>query len=187
MTSRSVMKINYYPKLFQYPSLEQTIDLIVNDQNSHFFDRRNTNEIETIDTAISSSFKAAVSDLRSNLGSDVKDWVWSEYQPTKIEHITKIPGLGSDSLDVAGHAQSLFANTGKHGPDWKMIVQLGETPKAYYIFPGGQSGDPTSNHYMNLLPDWAESDLHEMNYYLKPENTNVNLLSTVELDVDLGN
>lgn len=169
------------PKLFQYPSIEQTVQLIMNDPTSHFFDRRNTNEVETLDTAIASSFKAALAELRSKLGSDVSDWTWSEFQPTKMEHITKIPGLGSGSLDVAGQAQSLFANTGKHGPDWKMIVQLGDVPKAHYIFPGGQSGDPTSNHYMNLLDDWAKSELHEMNYYLNSEKTNSNLQTTIEL------
>ncbi len=170
------------PKIFQYPSIEQTIQLILNDPSSKFFDVRNTDEVETLDTAIASSFKAALAELRSKIGSNVEDWTWSEFQPTKIEHITKIPGLGSGNLDVAGQAQSLFAHTGKHGPDWKMIVELGERPKAFYIFPGGQSGDPTSGQYMDLLDNWANSELREMNYYLSSEKTNSNLLNTFELN-----
>jgi penicillin amidase len=50
------------------------------------------------------------------------------------------------------------------GPSWRMIVQFGQPLQAVGAYPGGQSGNPLSPHYDDLLPLWLSGDLPEMPY-----------------------
>jgi penicillin G amidase len=45
-----------------------------------------------------------------------------------------------------------------------MIVALGKEPKAYGIFPGGQSGNPGSFFYDDMLDSWTNGQLEELLY-----------------------
>jgi penicillin amidase len=63
-----------------------------------------------------------------------------------------------------------------------MIVELGERPKGYGIYPGGQSGNPGSPFYDNFIDDWAKGNYYEL-LFLKNENeANDKIIATIKLD-----
>ncbi|MNL77960.1 Penicillin amidase [compost metagenome] len=62
-----------------------------------------------------------------------------------------------------------------------MVVELGPTPKAYGIYPGGQSGNPGSPYYLNLLDKWEKGELNELIYLSSPDQQNQHLTSRVIL------
>ena len=51
-----------------------------------------------------------------------------------------------------------------HGPSWRYIVELGDRPKVYGIYPGGQSGYPGSIYYDQFIESWVKGELYELNF-----------------------
>ena len=50
----------------------------------------------------------------------------------------------------------------RHGPSWRMVVELGGPIRAWGIYPGGQSGNPGSQFYDNMVNDWVAGKYHEL-------------------------
>jgi penicillin amidase len=46
-----------------------------------------------------------------------------------------------------------------------MIVDFSDPGSAVGIFPGGQSGDPRSLHYDDLIDDWARGEYVSLLFY----------------------
>jgi penicillin amidase len=44
-----------------------------------------------------------------------------------------------------------------------MIVDEG-TMKAYVVYPGGESGNPGSKYYDNMVDTWAKGEYYEANF-----------------------
>ena len=51
-----------------------------------------------------------------------------------------------------------------------MIVELDEYPKAYGVYPGGQSGNPASKLYDSNLDAWTKGDYYELQFMKSPED-----------------
>ena len=45
-----------------------------------------------------------------------------------------------------------------------MIVEMSKPPKAFGIYPGGQSGNPGSKHYDNFIDDWAKGEYYQLEF-----------------------
>jgi penicillin amidase len=164
-------------ELYQYPQMSSTIDMITQNPNSKWFDKRDTEQVETLSELAHLSFDQMVDELTKTLGPDTAKWTWGRYQPTHFRHLGKIPGLGVEGLAVQGQGQDIFANTGTHGPVWKMVVALGkEAPQAWGIFPGGQSGNPSSLYYDNFLTDWSLNRMHELWFLTDPGRSNSHIV-----------
>jgi penicillin amidase len=83
-------------------------------------------------------------------------WRWAGYKHTQIPHLGRLKGFGYDFIEVGG-GRGIVNATGKdHGPSWRMIVQLGPRIQGFGIYPGGQSGNPGSPYYDNMVIKWAE-------------------------------
>lgn len=89
---------------------------------------------------------------------------WSKYQETYVQHSGRIPGLGRRNLQTGGSAESIFANKGGHGPTWKMVVTFEDTPRAWFMIPGGQSGDPGSVEYDRHLTEWGTGKMRQAQF-----------------------
>jgi len=50
-----------------------------------------------------------------------------------------------------------------------MIVALGPELKAWGIYPGGQSGNPGSKFYDNMIDDWAAGKIYKLHFLKKAE------------------
>ena len=54
-----------------------------------------------------------------------------------------------------------------------MVVELKDEIEAYGIFPGGQSGNPSSKYYKNNISKWAKGEYRKL-LFLDKENWNSN-------------
>jgi penicillin amidase len=64
-----------------------------------------------------------------------------------------------------------------------MVVALGKTPKAYGIYPGGQSGNPGSFYYDDFIKNWQKGELATLHYLSStrvPED--VKIISRVKME-----
>lgn len=149
-------------KAYWYPSLPKTIE-ILQDPKSHWYDNPATDVVETRATVVHDALSRAIADVAKACAVD--SCTWAHYRPTNLEHIGKIPGLGVDGMPGAGMEHTVFANTGTHGPVWKMVVAVGtDGPRAWGVYPGGQSGDPFSPHFADFLPAWRRGDMKPLRF-----------------------
>jgi penicillin amidase len=63
-----------------------------------------------------------------------------------------------------------------------MVVALGPQVKGYGVYPGGQSGNPGSYYYDNMVDTWAQGKLNELLFLRKPDEANKRMLTTWELE-----
>jgi len=148
--------------LLYYPSMDRTETLLMNDPNSKWFDSKTTPVVETASDILMASFIAAVNDLVKDHGKIGKDWQWGKVKPFEVAHLGNVPGLGSGNFESGGTGSTVNALTGGHGPSWRMVVQLGPQVKGYGIIPGGQSGNPGSFYYDDMLKTWQDGKLKEL-------------------------
>ena len=109
--------------------------------------------------AIVAAFKKAVSHLGTKLGGAPATWTWGKLHTREFPSITGANGLGYGPRPAGGDPFTEDAADGgltaETGPSWRMIAALSSTGvQAEGVYPGGQSENPASPWYQNLIPLW---------------------------------
>jgi penicillin amidase len=121
--------------------------------NFRFADNINTTPVETVQDAVTASFKKAVPVVSIADGAGKLNW--GTYKDAGIRHLLRLEPLSRFHLMTGGGANIINATKQFHGPSWRMIVELTDTTEAWGIYPGGQSGNPGSKYYDNMIDKWA--------------------------------
>jgi penicillin amidase len=131
----------------------------------------------TAAAAITAAFKKAVAHLSAKLGGAPATWTWGRIHSRSFPAITRADGLGYGPRPAGGDPFTEDAADGglnsSIGPSWRMIVGLASfadaspgllpgtsqasTPTGIYaigVYPGGQSENPASPWYQNLIEAW---------------------------------
>jgi penicillin amidase len=116
---------------------------------------------------LSENARATIAELEARLGPDPAAWRWGDVHRISLSHpLDGRPGAGdlfrtpprpahgtSHALNNTGYAHGVsFAVTS--GPEFRMVVDLGDLDGAGVILTTGQSGQPGSPHYADHLPKW---------------------------------
>ena len=80
------------------------------------------------------------------------------------------------NLPIGGNGGIVNATSRNHGPSWRMIVEMSETPKTWAIYPGGQSGNPGSKFYDNMIDRWAAGEYFEALFMKSPDQSTDRIL-----------
>ncbi|MDE2779256.1 MAG: penicillin acylase family protein [Chloroflexota bacterium] len=118
-----------------------------------------------IDDALRSAYLAAV----GRLGQPSESWQWGRARsPATLTHpLGRLPVVGSvfnlGPFPFPGDANTV-AQTGAFRedplarpgvvPSLRMVLDVGNWDESLFSLPGGQSGNPLSPHYADLLPFW---------------------------------
>ncbi|QHS56247.1 penicillin acylase family protein [Mucilaginibacter sp. 14171R-50] len=168
--------------IMQFPGVDRTETLLINEPNSAWFDNKRTPVKETAADVLSSSFNAAVNELVKKHGPSIgKAWQWGNVKPFEVTHLGHVPGLGSGNFASGGNSSVVNALVDGHGPSWRMVVQLGPQVKGYGIIPGGQSGNPGSFFYDDMLKTWQDGRLKELLYLRSATETSSRIKQTLTL------
>ncbi|NIK74555.1 penicillin amidase [Thermonema lapsum] len=165
-----------FPAPMRYPELEMTLRLAVIDTTARWFDDRQTIEVEDYRAIAIRSFQQTIDQLQNKYGNIGEDWQWWKHKNTHIDHLAKIPGFGTGPLEIGGGSRMVNATGSTHGPSWRMVVQLGEVVQAWGIYPGGQSGNPGSPFYDNMIETWRVGSLATLLFLSRPEEIAENRL-----------
>lgn len=139
------------------PNEYQTYRLLEKKIDHRFIDNESTQEIETTRDIIHLAFNQVLETV-----NDLEHEEWGKYKNTLIEHLAMIPAF-STNLDVGGNYKIVNATGKFHGPSWRMILDFdGGKIKGYGVYPGGQSGNPGSKFYDNMVSEWANGEYHEL-------------------------
>ncbi len=165
-----------------FPEANKTVQLLMKDTASRWFDDKKTINEETIKDIVNQSYQKSIDQLTKELGNFGEAWQWGKYNPSSIIHLTRaIPSFSVEGLETGGGPIEVNANNGNNGPSWRMIVAMGETVQGYGIYPGGQSGNPGSFYYDNMVERWRIGELAELLFFEKADERNPKIISRLTL------
>ncbi|HOZ51227.1 MAG TPA: penicillin acylase family protein [Chitinophagaceae bacterium] len=154
----------YLPSL-NYPNERVTLQLLQSKNESIIFDNILTTQRETKANIILQSFSEMVTEYEK-----VKHKTWYQYKNTSAEHLSKIPAFSVPTIKIGGGHGIVNAASAKDGPSWRMIVHFTNPIEAYGIYPGGESGNIASPHYINMIDDWANGKYYRLNFAHQPND-----------------
>jgi penicillin G amidase len=109
-----------------------------------------------------SAFAAAVAQLSAKLGRAPDTWMWGRVHSIQFPSITGADALGYGPVPAGGDDWTVSAADGypvsSQGPSWRMIVKFADRGQssAAGIYPGGQSENPASPWYSDLIAYWQK-------------------------------
>ncbi|MBC3785451.1 penicillin acylase family protein [Spirosoma utsteinense] len=156
----------------RYPSFDRTLQLAEKEPAARWFDNTKTPGRETIREALTQSFQSAVDSLSRQHGKLSEAWQWGNHKATRISHLARLDALSALNVQIGGGNGIVNATSERNGPSWRMVVALGPKPKAYGVYPGGQSGNPGSPNYLNMLETWRTGQLNELLYLQSAQEKN---------------
>jgi len=159
------------------PARTVTAQLIIRGRSEPVFDDTRTEPVETLSQLIQSSFDSTLIAFQRDFGAFGETWSLGTARGTDIEHLLGLDGFSRRGLRTSGGPKIVNA-TGLHfGPSWRMVVSLGPEPKARGIYPGGQSGNPGSYHYDQMVDDWVAGHYYDLLFLPSPEDFPSNQLA----------
>jgi len=166
----------------RYPSRDRNVQLLLNEPNAVWWDNVKTAKKETRSDLVNASFKFAIDSLQRKFGPIDIDWAWANLKKTHVPHLAKVAGFGSKFLYNGGSKTSVNATSETNGPSWRMIVALGKEVKAYGVFPGGESGNPGSHYYDDMIDTWSDGKLNELLYLKVKDEKSKRIITTWKLN-----
>jgi len=171
------------PPLLKRPTTYTTIKLLHENPDLSFFDIQHTAEKETAAEVIRKAFVLGVQDIEKWKASHTTLPVWAEYKDSYIAHL--LPPLKALSIPVktGGNHDIVNAHSRTHGPSWRMVVSLEPSGiKTWATYPGGQSGNPGSTHYSDLLPRWVKGNYFPLLFLQSPVENGQKIFYTTQLN-----
>jgi penicillin amidase len=114
----------------------------------------------TAGQAMRTAFGEAVAHLAGTLGGAPSSWAWGRLHSRQFPSLTQAAALGYGPRPAGGDPWTVDAADGglvsQQGPSWRMIVRWTGRGQATAegVYPGGQSENPASPWYQDLVADW---------------------------------
>jgi penicillin G amidase len=119
---------------------------------------------------LATSLGTALADLGRRYGSDPRGWRWgSAHEAAFTSQVwSNVPVIGrwfdlsvpADGSDGTVNAGGMYIGDeaapflDRHGPSLRMVVDLAAPAAARFVIAPGQSGNPLSRHWGDLVPAW---------------------------------
>jgi penicillin G amidase len=151
-----------------------TLKLLSNNPASKYFDVQATPETENAKDILLSALKFQANEIdkyqKQNGGL-----TWGTAKNTSFEHLAQLSAF-SNRVNCNGSAYTVNASSADWGAGWRMIVEFGkDSPVAWGINPGGQSGNPGSAYYADGIEDWSNGKYYRLVFM---KNTDESLKDT---------
>nr|PZN54247.1 MAG: penicillin acylase family protein [Bacteroidota bacterium] len=184
---------DFYPRLWDEmlshpvslarPSEYNTVKLLKENRISMFYDVQSTETRESLRDLVRTSFATSVARIEKwKEDRELKRVRWADYKDTYVRHLARIEALGYH-VQHGGVGNAVNASDRLKGPSWRMIVSLEKTGiKAYGVYPGGQSGNPGSYHYSDMLEAWANGRYYRLAFPKRPEEMQLYLFYETDLN-----
>lgn len=175
-------ELTIHDKIRKIPTRSVTEDLLLRNRNLKYYDNIFTDRVtEDRQMIIQQAFEAMVFELTEALGPYGDSWQLGKARGTDINHLLSVNGLGRTGLFTGGGKGIVNATKKKHGPSWRMIVELGDPIRAIGVYPGGQSGNPGSEFYDNAIDMWVKGEYFDLHFLDSPQVVKDNKFSMTSL------
>jgi penicillin amidase len=127
------------------------------------------------DAILREALNDALDELTAALGEDMDAWRWGAlHRATFAGRLALIPGLAdlftAGTVEMGGDEQTVAQGLFEPGwsydvvvaPSWRQILDLSDWDASIGTHAVGQSGNPASPHFADLLPLWGSGAHHPM-------------------------
>ena len=152
---------------------QERLVLLMEDNNNHWFDIKNTDTTESRDDIIRLAALAAKKELTARLGDDPSNWQWGDILSITFSSPV-IPGkdaaqwLGAGTRPMFGSGETLNRGMYRYSSDYeakyidstRFVADMSDSEKVMAVIPGGSSGrylDPTLH---NQTDAWMSGEKH---------------------------
>jgi len=151
-----------------FPETEVLEQLTLTEPDSRWFDDVRTEQRETRDDIIIKSLMETAQVVKRMAGADSSELNWGRQHRTVINHLSRLNGLGFPAFANDGNSSTVNCQSGTVAPNWRMVVELSEDGRRVGVYPGGQSGNPASDHYDDGVRPWAKHQYFELTLPASP-------------------
>ncbi len=128
-----------------------------------------TLEIRPDPTALRRSLADALRFLEQALGKDWSAWQWGRLHTITFRHPIDVPEWhrGPYARPGDAHTVNSTSSTGQtfaqtNGASYRQIIDLSDWDQSVMTSVPGESGNPGSPHYDDLIPEWTAGRYHPM-------------------------
>lgn len=165
-TFEEVFELQQQKISVQLPPTWRFIELLEREPGHAIFDQKVTPTIEGAREIVTQAFLGISEKARLQKKQDLQ---WGTQNALNVHHIARLAPFSILNIPIGGNSNALNAIKKEHGPSWRMIVELGPEIKAYGVYPGGQSGNPGSKYYDNMMNHWINGEYYELNFWKQLE------------------
>ena len=119
--------------------------------------------------ALEESLDRAIAEIQQTLPHQ-EDWKWGTIHTMAWRHPLNVKSLNLPPTQRAGDGNTVHASsgtTGTSGASYREVLDLSDWDRSTMTNVPGESGDPESKHYRDLVDDWATGKYHPMPYSRK--------------------
>jgi penicillin amidase len=121
---------------------------------------------------LQTSLDAALDQIEARFGKDPASWQWGKMHQLTLAHPSGNQAWQLGPVARPGDANTVNATSGANfrqtnGASWREVLDVGDWDRSLMTNVPGESGDPTSKHYSDLLGDWAGGRYHPMPFSRK--------------------
>ncbi len=146
------------------PTTFNTIYLLKHHPSLSFFDVLSTPEKETAAEVVQKAFSKGVAAIEEWKKKKSTAPAWGVFKDGFVGHLLRQEALSYHIIHGGNH-DIVNAHSRTHGPSWRMVVSLEKSGlKAWGVYPGGQSGNPGSPYYNNMLEPWTKAQYFNMHF-----------------------
>ncbi len=149
-----------------YPEVWRFIEIMRTDPSSIFFDHPATAQRENARDIVTEGFRQM---SRRAQQTPEDELVWSVFKGFVLRHVAQIDAFSRLDLRTSGTGAAPNSIKKNHGPSFRMIVEMTSPLHAWGVYPGGQSGNPGSRYYDNMVDAWAAGEYYELLFLQQPD------------------
>jgi penicillin amidase len=142
---------------------DQLLAVLLRDASSPWWDVRETSDVvERRDDVLAAAMRDGYRYMRDQYGDPTAGgWRWDRVHHANVYHLLRLESLSRVGIAVHGGPSTLNPSSGdgRFGASWRMVVELGPEIRAWTMYPGGQSGNPTSPRYADRIAPWSAGEL----------------------------
>ncbi len=166
------------------PTDAATIHFLQSYPQDTMVDRQSTTYRETVNDLLNESFASTEQRLRDWSAENDAQYTWGNYKATSIQHMLRLAPLGIYNVPIGGGRGIVNATSERHGPSWRMVVELSDPVKIWGVYPGGQSGNPGSTYYDNQVAAWTAGKPYPLQKLVSPDDNSGLLFTQTFLPTD---
>lgn len=131
-----------------------------------------TLEAEPSHRALAPALALALAQLEKGLGPEGPAWRWGSLHRLELTHPTGNKSWSIEPMMRSGDANTVLAANWpagqafrmNHGASFREILDTSDWDNSVMTNVPGESGDPESPHYRDLVNDWAQGRYHPLPY-----------------------
>lgn len=168
----SILKKNLWDEMEQRgmalrkPENFTSIKILKKRPDFAYIDIISTPQKETVADLLNITFKMTADSVRKWQDQNPdKNLQWANVKASSAVHLTRSKAFSVYNIQNGGNRGIVNATSSRHSPSWRMIAEMDKKGvKAWGVYPGGQSGNPGSPYYTNLIDYWTKGQYYSLWY-----------------------